>query len=359
MGKVDAVVFDCDGVLVDARKSYDATIPRVVDQLVQTLFGVRLPWKEAAPQQILQLRRTGLFNNDWDTTYALTLFASLALAENGIQGSEAVSRRQSRGISTAEMSGVIAKVQRCVERFCSSVTDESSAHEAVSRFLQTNLPTTGQARSVLTSVREKLGYPGSPPSSFLSTLFDEIYYGSRLYRRMNGVNARYYRGEGLIENEQRLIRKTDLETLSRLLGKQRLAIGTGWPYLAAEYVLRALLNYFNLEASFFTGDADVRPELRKRVSLVRKPSRQLLVHASQTFSSDMLLCVGDSAEDVKMAENAALSGVPILSAGVYGTNSVPAAQAQFFRDRDVDLILPTAREVSTILGFARNEKRAD
>lgn len=359
LSKVDAVLFDCDGVLVDARKSYDATILKVVDRLVRRWFDVRLPWEAVGPQLVLQIRRTGLFNNDWDTTYALTLFTSLGLAKNGVQIGEGDSRNRRQRRSTTEMTGILPNVRASVERFCSSVQDETSAYEAISSFLQSNTPTTGQARSVLVTVQEQLGYPGSPPSSLLATLFDEIYHGSPLYRRMYGVSARYNRGEGLIENEQRLIRKTDLDKLSRLLGKQRLAIGTGRPYLAAEYVLRALLSYFNLEASFFTGDADAPPGLRQRVSPFRKPSGQLLVHTCQTFSSDMLLYVGDSAEDVRMAETATLSGMPILSAGVYGSSSHPMAQAQFFRDQDVDVILPTARQVSTILRFARNEKRAD
>ena len=42
LGKVDAVAFDCDGVLIDARRSYDATIRVVVETMVEETAGVRL-----------------------------------------------------------------------------------------------------------------------------------------------------------------------------------------------------------------------------------------------------------------------------------------------------------------------------
>src|SRR5438445_1893531 len=77
--KVDAVAFDCDGVLIDARRSYDATIIAVVEMLVKELTGLRLRIAKVAPILIAAIRRTGGFNSDWDTTYALTLISVVAL----------------------------------------------------------------------------------------------------------------------------------------------------------------------------------------------------------------------------------------------------------------------------------------
>src|SRR5438132_8035672 len=77
--KVDAVAFDCDGVLIDARRSYDATIKAVVELMVKELTRVRLRIAKVAPQLVAVIRRTGGFNSDWDTTYALTLISVVAL----------------------------------------------------------------------------------------------------------------------------------------------------------------------------------------------------------------------------------------------------------------------------------------
>ena len=81
LGKVDAVAFDCDGVLIDARRSYDATIRVVVETMVEETAGVRLRLAGAMPRLISTVRRTGGFNSDWDTSYALTLFSLVALEQ--------------------------------------------------------------------------------------------------------------------------------------------------------------------------------------------------------------------------------------------------------------------------------------
>ena len=88
LGKVDAVVFDCDGVLIDARRSYDATIRVVVETMVEEMTGVRLRLARAIPRLIATMRSTGGFNSDWDTTYAMTLFSLVALRRKGGQGAK-------------------------------------------------------------------------------------------------------------------------------------------------------------------------------------------------------------------------------------------------------------------------------
>lgn len=330
---VDAVVFDCDGVLIDASKSYDATIIKVTDRLVQELLGTKLHWEQFGPSLILQLRRTGLFNNDWDTTYALTVLSALAL-------SDAPTPHR-----TSDASVMIRKI---IKEFTASVNEFAPAHESVNEYLKGALDSSQDCN--VSKVQEKLGYPGSPPQSYLATVFDEIYHGPRLYRQMYRSTARYYRGKGLIERERILVGRRNLDSLNVLLGKKKLAITTGRPFLAAKHVLKSILAYFNRKASIFLGDIDVYPELSPELSVFRKPSGQGLVHASKILPSKMLLYVGDSAEDVMMVKNAQ-SEISAMSAGVYGTSVDRADQVRFLRNRSVDLILPTARSLPTVLGL--------
>lgn len=329
---VDAVVFDCDGVLIDTSKSYDATTIMVADRLIQLLFGTKLPWKVFAQSLILRLRRTGLFNNDWDTTYALVMFAGLALWEAG---------------DSPRTYEVTTRIRSVIRQFAVSVKDIGSASEAVNWYLEHADRNSSQDFSTL-KLQEKLGYPGAPPRSFMATVFDEIYHGPRLYRQMYGTSARYYSGEGLIERERILITRTDLSSLNILLGKGKLAIATGRPYLAAKHVLKSILAYFNRKASIFLGDVDVHPELAGQLASFRKPSGQGLIHASKLMPSNVLLCVGDSTEDIMMVENARAE-IFAFSAGVYGTSIDEPEQIRFFRNRNVDLILPGARSLPAIL----------
>jgi phosphoglycolate phosphatase-like HAD superfamily hydrolase len=208
---------------------------------------------------------------------------------------------------------------------------------------------------VIDALKEQLGYPGSPPNSLLASLFDEIYHGPVLFRRMYDVEARQYRGKGLIENERLLIKRRDLESSDRILGGGRLAIITGRPYLPTEHVLHEILDCFNPNASLYIGDID---RGRSELTAFRKPSGRGLTHARRALSSDMLLYVGDSAEDLEMVENARLEEEPVLSAGVYGTNVDRATHLKFLFERGTDLILPTARKITDLLRFVRDEKRS-
>jgi phosphoglycolate phosphatase-like HAD superfamily hydrolase len=355
--QVDAIAFDCDGVLVDTRRSYDAAILKVVDQLLRTTLGIELPWKEFVRRMITELRRTGRFNNDWDTAYALILFSVLALPAKVIQELIDSSCVGIRRFSYSQKV-VMANIAQVVSKFCSDSTKSGSASEAVNRFVTASMP--GEIYSpVITAVKERLGYPGSPPKALLSTLFDEVYHGPVLFRRMYGADAQHYRGKGLIENERMLVRNRDLENVNGILGRRRLAIITGRPYLAAEHVLRDILGYFDVQASLFLGDIDVHPELEPSLAAFRKPSGRGLAHVRQTLSSDMLLYVGDSAEDLEMVANARLAEEPALSAGIYGTSKDRSDSLKFFIDCGTDLILPTARRIADVLRIVKNEKRTD
>lgn len=209
--QVDAIAFDCDGVLVDARRSYDATIRKVVDQLLRMALGVELPWNQSAPRMITVLRRTGRFNNDWDTSYALILFSVLALPVRVVR--ELVPSQYASGARRLNYSqkAVMAKIGSIVRKFCSNSSESGNASDAVNRFVNANMPSKTH-RSVIDTVKEQLGYPGSPPNALLSTLFDEVYHGPILYRRMYDVDARHYRGKGLIENERVLVKPRDLNS---------------------------------------------------------------------------------------------------------------------------------------------------
>lgn len=64
--KIDTVVFDVDGVLIDVSRSFTQVVKDVVGQYVEH------PGSDAALEEhIAVLRRVGGFNNDWDLAYGL------------------------------------------------------------------------------------------------------------------------------------------------------------------------------------------------------------------------------------------------------------------------------------------------
>ena len=67
----DAVIFDCDGVLIDSRGSYDRAIEATVAYFVSRLLGLNANPARLTQQLVEALRETGQYNNDIDATAAI------------------------------------------------------------------------------------------------------------------------------------------------------------------------------------------------------------------------------------------------------------------------------------------------
>jgi len=330
--KVDAVAFDCDGVLIDARRSYDATIVAVVERMVKELTRVRLGIAKVAPELIAIIRRTGGFNSDWDTTYALTLISVVALE----------TRRRRPGARRSPLD----VIREIVEEFGSAPRE--TGRVALDSFLDDRFP---QLRRRLEKAREQLGYPSRSTESRLAKCFDELYFGGPLYEKLHGAPAENPRRKGLIELERVLIKRKTLESIAKIVGPARLVMITGRPHIGTEYSLgKTLMSYFHRGSSMFIGDADIFPELREEYDRYRKPSPEALLRASERLSSSMLLYVGDSGEDIMMVQHARQKGFDkYLFAGVYETSPDKKEQLSFFEREGADAVVETVNLVPSAL----------
>jgi HAD superfamily hydrolase (TIGR01549 family) len=194
--------------------------------------------------------------------------------------------------------------------------------------------------------REYLEYPRTPPDGRMTTVFDELYFGASLFEKVHGVRAKGPQARGLIELERILVDEKTLQSLEKRVGGARLAMITGRPFVGTEHTLGRLMRYFDKDASIFIGDADIDLDLRAQYDRMRKPSPEALLRARERLSSETLLYVGDSAEDLMMVQNARRRGVKgLLFAGVYQTSPVKADQARFFAREGSDLVVETVNQI--------------
>ncbi|RLI06392.1 hypothetical protein DRO22_01130, partial [Candidatus Bathyarchaeota archaeon] len=71
---VDGIIFDCDGVLIDIRESYNRAISKSAAYILAGMTGRFVPESLISDEIIHLFRRTGGFNNDWDTVYGILMF---------------------------------------------------------------------------------------------------------------------------------------------------------------------------------------------------------------------------------------------------------------------------------------------
>jgi len=329
--KVDAVVFDCDGTLIDVRDSYDATIIKTVESMLKEFFGRTLVLEGVGQEFILQMRHTGGFNSDWDLTYGLILFSTAAIERAG----------------PGEEGEAVAALKRIVSDFASR--ERLEGWRSVDRYV-----TSARLESkAIRDMRRLLGYPGNPLTSKMAATFDQVYYGAKLYQRVYGAKPRVAYGTGLIDMEKVIVTKKVFGILTRLLGEKRIAMSTGRPYLAVEHTLGKMLDYFDRDASVYIGDGDIFRDLAPKLAKFKKPSGESLNLARRRFASRVMLYVGDSGEDRLMVRNAGAPSGTILFAGIYGSSFNEREQISYFTKTESDLIVKDVNQIPELLESAK------
>ena len=306
---IDAVVFDCDGVLVDITESYDMTIVQTVSRVLATIVGVEGAM-DVGPETIDGFKSTGGFNDEVDLAYAAILSICAAARLGADQPgfvSGVIGRADSTGIGS-------------VERYLEGVAD-------------------------MRDIRELLAYPGAARhSSLLSRIFDQIFYGSEGYSSMFGDSPPLPdRLPGLINRDRVILSGPLMDRLQSRFGA-RLAVVTGRGRRSAGHSLRGLLDRFDLDSSAFLED-----EPRE----FAKPNPRRLLDCIGAMGATLTLYVGDSMEDLIMAGRATASGSPTLFCGITGASRNPRARRELFRENGADLVLDSIDMLPKALNLER------
>ena len=170
---IDGILFDVDGVLIDTRLSYNLAIKKTVKHVLDILNRAKTI-QSVSDNILLKMRRTGGFNNDTDTTYALILTLLV---------SQITSTKELESLLFGATNNIDARGIISVERYLSRL----------------------YSRATVEKIKHKLNYPGPVGRSIVTTVFDEVFYGAELLNRRYGIYPKYYLGDGLINNEKIVI----------------------------------------------------------------------------------------------------------------------------------------------------------
>lgn len=328
---LEAAIFDCDGTLIETTESYDLAIKLTVEILLRNLCGLEIELGRDLKQAISSLRLLGGFNNDWDTAAVILEAIYLQALTSG----ESPTLRGLGKIETPQPSAGSGESKPSYAReglkWVEKASQEIERRPVGRADLEEKLSELASRRGLLEKLeelRESLGLRGSMSygSSVLATLFDEVYLGEEGVREKYGAPPRYLSWEGAITNEKPLVSEGCLEELSQML-KKGLGLVTGRGRWETERTLGPLMRFFNPKACVFIADLR-RPELEK-------PSPKPLLAAAEALGAESVVYVGNSAEDLLMARNAAAAGLKALFAGVASDDE----SLQYFMESSADIIL--------------------
>jgi phosphoglycolate phosphatase-like HAD superfamily hydrolase len=331
--RIDKLIFDFDGVLVQTSESYRQTIRRVVDYYFLEILGLEGEESELATlRDIQKFKDTGLYNNDWNLSYAfityyLNLIRKKLQQKNILQ--DFVERFCNLQFSDAE--SFIQELRDAgdfLRRNGLNVTDLSNLKNDVilglDLFLaQANLE---KSKSIETSllgvdpevesvekglVRRLMPYDLEKPD-LLKRLFEEIYLGGELFKKFYDKPSIFKFEGSFIDRELFTPTKETLDVLRKDFGK--FGIYSGRPKIQGMYILEKYnyTEYFDEKSSVFLGDLlKSEAEMKK----LGKPDPTLFIKLTKKFlgKGTGVAYVGDGISDALLVENARSKGLENLT----------------------------------------------
>lgn len=320
---IDYIIFDIDGVLIDVKKSYNEAIKNTVQFVVRNLIKKDL--KDLITDQIiLKFRKTGGFNNDTDTSYAIIL---ALLSYQDLQNAN-LEKFLIDVAEHADETGIDS-----VEKYIKKLT----SNKIFPNYLKN-----------IDKILDYLNYPGKVGDSIVSTVFDEFFYGQELFLKRYKIKSKHYFGKPLIENDRIVI--TD-NTIRKLIERfnSKIAMVSGRSKIAAAYALDNKFYLLNEKNSIFLEDED-----RK----FAKPNPYGLKKVINKINTrnDILYC-GDSVEDLIMARRAEeelnqkniKTKTSIVFCGIYGCSSNKDELISKFMEKKADIIIKSVNDLPHIL----------
>ncbi|MGH1566634.1 MAG: HAD family hydrolase [Nitrosopumilus sp.] len=304
LNEIDAIVFDCDGVLIDITKSYDLAIIKTTKYVLET-FAKIYDSIDVDFKIIDGFKSTGGFNDEVDLTYAAIISMVAAKKLDKDQNSFIFDV-----IKNIDSTGIVS-----VEKYIENQVD-------------------------ISDIKKQLLYPGAHHENPLYQIFDQLFYGPKLYQKLFG-SASKFSESGLIEQDNVILNNLLMEKLQKKFNS-KIAMVTGRGKESVKYSLKVLLEKFDLSNSVFLED-----ESRE----LAKPNPQSLLNSIKGMNSIMTLYVGDSMEDFIMAKKVTNLGNKTIFCGIIGTSKNPQKKLELFEQNGAILVLDSINLLQKVLNL--------
>ena len=357
LAAVNAIVFDCDGVLIDVSEAYMKAVAETASRITEAFTGIRLPEDLIDGGVFHAFKKTGGFNNDWDLTYAIIAYVISRLPRKNLNQLDEATEASLGFNDPNERLGYIAN------------NVEKGPLPALAELKQGLLDYAGQLDETgVASIDETLDQPlginlgralGCPRSKadLIPTLFEQLFCGMDLYKETFGAKPLFDEaGHGFVEDSRLIIAHETLERLATQLGGPRFGIASGSMATPARHVLGETLDEITPEAQIWMDDVD-RAEEETGENNLSKPNPFSLTTASRALEPfERALYVGDTMADLIMVKRACEEDPRYLFSGVYRHAGSDEAAMKGFLEEGADVVAPSVNELPSILEYVKGEK---
>ena len=303
--KFDSIIFDCDGVLVDIRNSYDNAINKTISAIMKELFD-GVVGDTVTSKIHFGLKAAGGFNDEVAVVYAIimTLVASKK--------------------SNIEFKKLITNVI--------NNANESGINSIDNYFINQNID--------LKEIKSKLDYENSRKVSYIHRIFNQLFYGSILYEEIFNEKSQFTE-KPLIDLDNIILDDNLMSKLKNRFGT-KIATVTGRGNFAFSYSMKNFLDNFDMKNSVFLEDHPLN---------MAKPNPKSLIESISGINSKCSLYIGDSMEDLMMVEKCKKCGYDVSFCGIYGSSDEPQLKYDLFQKNNAPFILESIQELPKALNL--------
>jgi len=303
--KFDSIIFDCDGVLVDIRNSYDHAINKTISAIMKELFNDEIG--DIVTSKIhFGLKSVGGFNDEVAVVYAIVM--TLAASKK----------------SKIEFKKLIFDVI--------SNANESGINSIDDYFKDQNID--------LMEIKSKLDYENSRKVSYIHRIFNQLFYGPKLYQEIFNEKSQFD-DEPLIDLDDIVLDNNLIFKLKNRFGT-KISTVTGRGKFAFSYSMKNFLDDFDMENSVFLEDRPLN---------LAKPNPESLIESISKINSKCSLYIGDSMEDLLMVQKCQEQGYDVSFCGIYGSSDEPKLKYELFQKNDAPFILESIQELPKALNL--------
>ena len=303
--KFDSIIFDCDGVLVDIRNSYDHAINKTISAIMKELFNDEIG--DIVTSKIhFGLKSVGGFNDEVAVVYAIVMTLA-ASKKSGIEFEKLII-------------DVIANA------------NESGINSIDDYFKDQNID--------LMKIKSKLDYENSRKISYIHRIFNQLFYGPKLYQEIFNEKSQFD-DEPLIDLDDIVLDNNLIFKLKNRFGT-KISTVTGRGKFAFSYSMKNFLDNFDIENSVFLEDRPLE---------LAKPNPDSLIESISGINSKCSLYIGDSMEDLLMVQKCQEKGYDVSFCGIYGSSDEPELKYELFEKNKASFILESIQELPKALNL--------
>jgi phosphoglycolate phosphatase-like HAD superfamily hydrolase len=354
LGEVDVVVFDCDGVLLDVRGSYSGAAAESASIILEALTGTRVNASVFDGDVFFAFKKTGHFNNDWSVTYAYVMGSLSTLTDSELSALDSSAAKVENGSPSERLSKLReirspSHLKQTLIKTCLIKLAESTGTGGVDSLDALLLPRIGA------HVKKLLCYRGAVGESVVSTLFEEIFGGSKLFQETFGFRAQFTDDQtGYIEKEKPVLRTATIQKMEELLNGRRFGVASGSLMNSARNALGCIIDVFPRNAQVWYEDVDAAS---KGAQSLQKPNGYSLLRAAQAYAPyRRVIYVGDTVADLLMTRDADKQNPKFSFLGVYATSARRETTREVFLSLGADAVAPTVNQLPLIIKKARSDR---